>query len=513
MLRFWLDRGVDGFRIDVANHVLKDPALRDNPDHPAPSGGHKPTAPYDRQRHVHDRDQPGAVDLYRDVRALVDGHPRPGGVGERVLLGETFLAHDLGAWAAYFGGPGGAEGGAARPALHLPLHFGLLGVEWTAPALRAHVEAVEAATPAHGWPSWVLGSHDERRLLARLGPERARQAAVLLLGLRGTPTLYAGDEIGTPDVEIPPDRARDPAALRTGIAGLGRDAGRTPMAWDGSPSAGFSAAPPGALWLPLHTSHEAVNVEVEARDPGSILSLYRRLLALRRARPALHAGAFRALDGVPADVFAWERSAGDDRALVALNLGGAGRVLRRRGGVAPRGLDAPTPSRPTWDRRSCSGRGRGPCSCRRRNHPARTAPRPLRGAGRTRSPLPLPPSPLPLRVALLAPIAWRVPPRHYGPWERVVSLLAEGLVDLGVDVTLFATLDSETRAALDGVCPHPYEEDPDVDADVWSALHVGYAFERAGRFRRAPQPLRLPAAELRRPRRDAGRDDDPRVLL
>ena len=327
VLRFWLDRGVDGFRIDVANHVLKDPALRDNPDHPAPSGGHKPTAPYDRQRHVHDRDQPGAVDLYRDVRALVDGHPRPGGVGERVLLGETFLAHDLGAWAAYFGGPGGAEGGAARPALHLPLHFGLLGVEWTAPALRAHVEAVEAATPAHGWPSWVLGSHDERRLLARLGPERARQAAVLLLGLRGTPTLYAGDEIGTPDVEIPLDRARDPAALRTGIAGLGRDAGRTPMAWDGSPSAGFSTAPPGALWLPLHTSHEAVNVEVEARDPGSILSLYRRLLALRRARPALHAGAFRALNGVPADVFAWERRAGDDRALVALNLGGAGRAF------------------------------------------------------------------------------------------------------------------------------------------------------------------------------------------
>ena len=323
VLRFWLDRGVDGFRVDVANHVLKDVALRDNPDHPAPSGGHKPTAPYDRQRHVHDRDQPDAVDLYREARALVDGHPRPDAVGERALLGETFLAHDLAAWASYFGGPAGRGGAGEGPALHLPLHFGLLGVAWTAPALREHVAAVEAAVPAYGWPSWVLGSHDERRLVARLGPDRARQAAVLLLGLRGTPTLYAGDEIGTPDVAIPPDRVRDPAALRTGIAGLGRDAGRTPMAWDGSPSAGFSAAPPGALWLPLHADHETINVEVEARDPGSFLSLYRRLIALRRARPALAAGAYRALDGVPADVFAWERAADDDRARVYLNLGGA----------------------------------------------------------------------------------------------------------------------------------------------------------------------------------------------
>ena len=317
VLRFWLDRGVDGFRVDVANHVLKDAALRDNPPHPAPSGGHKPTAPYDRQRHLYDRDQAGAVDLYRGVRALVDGH-EPG--RDRVLLGETFLAHDLPAWASYFGGEGGA-------ALHLPLNFGLLETAWTAPALRAHVEAVEAATPEHGWPSYVLGSHDERRLAGRLGPDKARQAAVLLSTLRGTPTLYAGDEIGTPDVEVPPDSVRDPAALRTGIAGLGRDAGRTPMAWDGSASAGFSTAPPEALWLPLHDGHETINVEAEARDPGSILNLYRRLLALRRARPALHAGRFRALDDAPADVFAWERRHGDDRALVFLELGGAAREV------------------------------------------------------------------------------------------------------------------------------------------------------------------------------------------
>ncbi|MDT0631745.1 alpha-amylase family glycosyl hydrolase [Rubrivirga sp. S365] len=333
VLRFWLDRGVDGFRVDVANHVLKDPAFRDNPPHPAPSGGHKPTAPYDRQRHVHDRDQPDAIDLYREVRALVDGH-EPG--RERVLLGETFLAHDLDAWASYFGtdegglASGGAERGGADSggaALHLPLNFGLLGTAWTAPALRAHVEAVEAAVPAWGWPSYVLGSHDERRLVGRLGPEKARQAAVLLLALRGTPTLYAGDEIGTPDVNVPPDRIRDPAALRTGIAGLGRDAGRTPMAWDGTPSAGFSSAPPEALWLPLHDGHEAINVEAEASDPDSMLSLYRRLLALRRARPALHAGSVRVLDGVPADVFAWERRAGDDRALAVLCLSRAGRTV------------------------------------------------------------------------------------------------------------------------------------------------------------------------------------------
>ena len=199
------------------------------------------------------------------------------------------------------------------------MHFGLLNVPWTADGLRAHVDTVEAVLPPGTWPSWVLGSHDERRLATRLGAAGARLAAVLLLTLRGTPTLYAGDEIGTPQVDVPPDRLRDPAGVRTGVPGLGRDGGRTPMAWGGSPSAGFSTASPDALWLPLHPTHRAVNVERQLAEPGSLLTLYRRLLRLRRATPALHSGSYRPLD-VP-DVFAFERAHGEDRALVLLNPG------------------------------------------------------------------------------------------------------------------------------------------------------------------------------------------------
>ena len=229
-LRFWIDRGVDGFRVDVAHHVLKDPLFRDNPPEPNPDAGHKPVSDYDRQRHVHDRAHPDVHGLFRHVaRDGDDGRQRP-------LLGEISSPHDLDAWASYFGPTETA------PELHLPLNFGLLDAPWTASGVRAHVEAIEAALPAHGWPSYVLGSHDERRLATRLaetgaGAGGARLAAVLLLTLRGTPTLYAGDEIGTPDVAVPPERPRDPAGLRTGVPGLGRDGGRTPMAWDASPSA------------------------------------------------------------------------------------------------------------------------------------------------------------------------------------------------------------------------------------------------------------------------------------
>ena len=304
-LRFWLDRGVDGFRVDVAHHIAKDPLLRDNPPEPHPDAGHKPVSDYDRQRHVHDRGHPDVHGFFSMFRQIVDEYP-----GERVLMGEIHLAHDLAQWATYFGD--GDE-------LHLPLHFGLLGVPWTAAGLRAHVDAVQAVLPPGAWPSWVLGSHDEHRLATRLGAAGARLAAVLLLTLRGTPTLYAGDEIGTPQVDVPPDRLRDPAGQRTGVPALGRDGGRTPMAWDASPGAGFSTAPPAALWLPLHPTHAAVNVERQLAEPDSLLTLYRHLLALRRATPALHSGGYRALD-VPG-VFAFERAHGESRALVLLNPG------------------------------------------------------------------------------------------------------------------------------------------------------------------------------------------------
>ena len=308
-LRFWMGRGVDGFRIDVAHHVLKDPALRDNPPNPAPSGGHKPTSPYDAQRHVHDKDHPDAHALYREVRAVVDGFDER----ERVTLGEIHLPDALDRWAAYYGGEDLDE-------IHMPLNFGLLDVEWTADGLRRHVAAIEAAVPDGAWPNYVLGNHDERRLAARLGPERARLAALLLLTLRGTPTLYYGDELGLPDVAIPPNRVHDPMGLRSGIPALGRDRGRTPMAWEPSPSAGFSSAPPDDLWLPLHSGWDTANVAVQREDAASLLVLYRTLLTIRRERPALRSGDYRLVRDAPDGVFAFERRRGPDRLRVMMNL-------------------------------------------------------------------------------------------------------------------------------------------------------------------------------------------------
>jgi alpha-glucosidase len=318
-LRFWLARGADGFRIDVAHAILKDPELRDNPPNPAPSGGHKPTSAYDAQLHVHDKAHPDVHEAFSAIRALVDGFDGT----ERVTLGEIH-EYDLARWAGYYGrpGPDGAPGG-----LHMPINFGLLQTPWTAGAVRAHVDAVEAALPPGAWPNYVLGNHDERRIASRLGAAGARLAAVLLLTLRGTPTLYYGDELGMPEVDVTDARRQDPAGLRSGVPGLGRDGCRTPMAWDASPSAGFSDAPPEALWLPLHPGHERVNVAAERDDPASLLSLYRALLALRRATLALHAGAYRALDGMPPAVFAYERGEGEGRVRVALNFSDAPATL------------------------------------------------------------------------------------------------------------------------------------------------------------------------------------------
>ncbi len=197
VLRFWLDRGVDGFRIDVAHYLMKDPALRDNP--PRPGGGttfHRSYGEYDSQLHVHDKAHEDVHGVFREIRRLVDGHPGP---GERVTIGEIHEP-DLARWASYYG--------EALDELHMPFDFGLLGAPWTAAAVRGHVDRVEAALPPGAWPSHVLGNHDEPRLASRLGEAGSRLAAMLLLTLRGTPTLYAGDEIGTPEVAVPAERQR-----------------------------------------------------------------------------------------------------------------------------------------------------------------------------------------------------------------------------------------------------------------------------------------------------------------
>ncbi len=316
-MRFWFDRGVDGFRIDVLWHIVKAEGLPDNPPNPdwTPDRTER-----DRVIQRHSTDQPEAHAISADMRALADGY------GDRVLVGEIFLPNDR--HARWYGTP-------ERPQVHLPFNFQLIENDWNAEMLRSMIAAYEASLPPHGWPNWVIGSHDAPRIAARIGEAQARVAAMLLLTLRGTPTLYQGDEIGIGRVAIPQDRIRDPQDLRQPGLGIGRDRSRTPMAWNAGPHAGFSTSEP---WLPLHPDWPVRNVAAQAGDPGSILSLYRRLLTLRRTEPALSMGSFALVDA-PAGVLAYDRIEGDRRLRILLNLRDAAVTVDWRGAVMLSTLD------------------------------------------------------------------------------------------------------------------------------------------------------------------------------
>jgi glycosidase len=306
-VRFWLERGVDGFRIDVAHYIMKDPQLRDNPVNSEPKPGlHKPLGDYDLQLHLYDKGHPDVHTVYRELRQLLDAYSaeRP-----RMAVGEIHI-FDWVKWAEYYGQD--------LDELHMPFNFALLGVKWQAQAVRQVVDALERSLPPGAWPNYVLGNHDESRLASRYGPVQARVAAMLLLTLRGTPTLYYGDEIGMADVPIPTEQQQDPWGRR--VPGLGRDPCRTPMQWSPELHAGFSSPQTPQLWLPLDTNYQEVNVEYELADPLSILNLYRRLLAYRRATPALQWGGYQAMNGVPEACFVFLRQVKDRRILIALNF-------------------------------------------------------------------------------------------------------------------------------------------------------------------------------------------------
>ncbi|HSO35816.1 MAG TPA: alpha-amylase family glycosyl hydrolase [Labilithrix sp.] len=301
VLRFWFARGVDGFRIDVLWHMIKAAGLPDNPPNPA---YHPTMGEMHRVLQLHSTDQPEVHAIAGEMRRIADGF------GERVLIGEIYLP--LERLVHYYG--------RESPGVHLPFNFQLVDAPWNARGLAALITAYEAALPPGGWPNWVLGNHDRPRIAARLGQAQARVAAMLLLTLRGTPTIYYGDELGIGQVAIPPARVQDPRELREPGLGLGRDPVRTPMPWDATPNGGFTTGTP---WLPLNADWPARNVARSAQEPASMLVLHRRLLALRRARSALSIGDLVLLEppAGAADVLAYERRHGEQRLLVALNLG------------------------------------------------------------------------------------------------------------------------------------------------------------------------------------------------
>jgi len=260
----------------------------------------------------HSANQPEVHAIAAGFRALADSYD------ERLLVGEICLP--VPSLMEYYGSEG-------APGVHLPFNFQLLDAPWDAGALARIITEYEEALPPGGWPNWVIGSHDAPRIAGRLGEAQARVAAMLLLTLRGTPTLYQGDELGIGKIVIPPDRVRDTQDLRQPGLGLGRDGSRTPMPWDGSIHAGFSTVEP---WLPLNADWQTRNVAAQEDEPGSMLTLYRNLLALRRAHRALSVGPI-ALLASPAGVLAYARGLGEERLLVALNLTHEPQTLDFRG--------------------------------------------------------------------------------------------------------------------------------------------------------------------------------------
>jgi alpha-glucosidase len=258
---------------------------------------------------LYSSDRPELMEVVAEMRSVIAEFDTAS--SSRILIGEIYLPIER--LAAYYAPD---EAGTLR-GVHLPFNFHLISAHWEAAALAQLIRKYEASIPARGWPNWVLGNHDQSRIASRIGEARAGLAATLLLTLRGTPTLYYGDEIGMQDVVIAPGEQRDPAGLREPGKGLGRDPQRTPMQWNGSAGAGFTTATP---WLPLAPDHVERNVERQQADPRSLHSLYRTLLALRRREPALHAGAIESVQAA-GDCLWFDRVSGTSRLRVLINFG------------------------------------------------------------------------------------------------------------------------------------------------------------------------------------------------
>lgn len=311
VLRFWMKRGVDGFRMDVVYMIWKHP---DMPDHPFIEGakGRNENDIIGRQQSLYNYNQPGVHDVMREMRAVLDEFGA-------IAIAEVWL--DLKTRIEYY------------KTFEMPFNFDFIGdnerYQWSADFFRTTVERMEAALPANAWPNYVLGSHDMPRLASRYGSNlRARLAAMLLLTLRGTPTLYNGDEIGMVNGEITEEEVVDPQGKVLGLA-YSRDVCRTPMQWDSSAYAGFST---NKTWLPVNKDYQQRNVAAQVKEDKSILSLYRKLIAYRKAHASLHSGTYQSIDA-PAGVYAYKREADGETHLIALNFTGDAKSLNVKGEI------------------------------------------------------------------------------------------------------------------------------------------------------------------------------------
>ncbi len=305
VVRFWLDRGVDGFRLDAINFAMHDPALTDNP--PLPPGG-KRTRPFDFQDKIYNQSQPGIVAFVSRIRALTDFY------GGRFSVAEVAGDNAEREMQAFTGGED-----------HLNTAYGFLYLY--APALTADLvrQGAEAwhGRDGQGWPSWTFSNHDAPRAVSRWAEGRdprafAEMAMLLLMTLRGNVFIYQGEELALPQADVPFDRLTDPEAIANWPETLGRDGARTPIPWAADqPRAGFSTVEP---WLPIDRHHIALSVDRQEGDPASMLHATRRMVAFRKTHPALLIGRMTLLDAGP-DLLSFERVHDDERLICVFNLG------------------------------------------------------------------------------------------------------------------------------------------------------------------------------------------------
>ena len=298
VFNFWADRGVDGFRLDVFNEYFKDAQFRNNP---LKLG----KRPFDAQEHLYDTNQPEMMGVVNDIRTILDQYP------ERYSIGETFMS-TMKIAAEYSG----------DNKLHATFDFSFVWNKWNPASFLRSIQKWESALTEGCWPTYVLNNHDCKRSATRYkapeDDERLKVAVGMLLTLRGTPFLYAGEEIGMRDIKVKHSEMQDPLGKHYWPIDVGRDGCRSPMQWDASLNAGFSKGKP---WLKVHPNYITRNVEAQSGDPKSLLNFYRKLLKLRKETPALHRGSFLSLNFDPRRVLGYLRQYGDQTVLVALNFG------------------------------------------------------------------------------------------------------------------------------------------------------------------------------------------------
>lgn len=311
IMRFYLNMGIDGFRLDVVNFYFKDLLLRNNPN--------KRIAnildllkyfiyPYDMQKHLYDKDQEEMINLLKEMRLLVDEY------GDKLLLGEVGSDDNTVSSTKYYGN--------YNDGLHLSFNFDFLKCNWSATAFKRVIERWEKILPSWAWPTYVLSNHDVVRHISRFGQgseslDRAKIALTMLLTLRGTPVIYYGEEIGMKEAVLPKNLIKDPPGKRFWPFYKGRDGCRTPMQWDDSENAGFSMTTP---WLPVNKDYRDNNVDSQNKNPNSLLNFYRKLIWLRKRHPVLQKGSIEFPINSNPNILCFKRNLNKDSYTIILNF-------------------------------------------------------------------------------------------------------------------------------------------------------------------------------------------------